>query len=105
MSRTLTAEQIASAFNRHQSVVHATEQEQCCGRGKHIVIWNQGVQLRRMMEDLGFSENEIVQYMHSRKELPVVENPPVVEAPKKKGHAPYAQHSADECDDPTCSHY
>jgi len=41
----------------------------------------------------------------SIKFLKLLKDPSIDDRPKTKEHAPYGQHAASDCDDPTCSHY
>jgi hypothetical protein len=65
-TRKITAKDVAAAFNNHfWKTIHAKEELLCCGRGTRITIYNDKVLLRKIMEDLGFSEAEIERNIHA----------------------------------------
>lgn len=53
---------------------------------------------------LAYEIDRLREELNKPKEQPKLEAE-AIEPKYKKEHAPYAAHSADECDDPTCSHY
>lgn len=61
----LTAEEIAGSYNLHKQNLRAVGSG-CCGRN-HLSVVNEMVVLRRLLEDLGFCEEEINNNMHYTK--------------------------------------
>lgn len=59
--KSLSAKEIADAYRKHQRVLIATMTMQCCrtGPSPRPIIQNDQVLLRKLLEELGFSETEI----------------------------------------------
>lgn len=55
------AEAIAKAFNKHRGTVKACKDDALYGR---LYVMNEGVLLRRVLEELGYSDNEIEEVIH-----------------------------------------
>lgn len=60
----IEAEDIAKAYNKHKKNLIVTKTSLCCGQGDVHLVANEMVVLRRMLEDLGFKDEEIDRVLH-----------------------------------------
>jgi len=60
----INIEDIAKAFNKHKEILTISEVDLCCNRGKITIIANQGVMLRRILEELGYKDEAITKVLH-----------------------------------------